>query len=377
MTGATYHALAGAGAPASANLESQLRTAHGAISSRYPGIDRVALAAYDPHTDALKTFVSSNYDGVRLDHYEAKLKNVPSLQVLAAGRLSRVVDDIDLDLASATQHSDWLKARAYRSSLTVPIYKGDQLAGFLFFDSKQPHFFSADMSNFLEMFAHLIAQLYLLQLQVVSGMVGTVQMASGLARIRDLETGQHLERMAHYSHLMALKLADSHALNDEFIEYVFLFAPLHDVGKVGIPDKVLLKPGKLDEQEWVTMRRHVEIGESIIAQMGRDLQMENGLAFEVMRNIVACHHERGDGSGYPHGLRMDQIPLEARIVAVADVYDALSNIRPYKVAWTEAQILQEMEREVASGRLDGECVRVLLASLPERARIQAQFADFA
>ena len=305
------------------------------------------------------------------------MKNVPSLQVLAAGRLSRVVDDIDLDLASATQHSDWLKARAYRSSLTVPIYKGDQLAGFLFFDSKQPHFFSADMSNFLEMFAHLIAQLYLLQLQVVSGMVGTVQMASGLARIRDLETGQHLERMAHYSHLMALKLADSHALNDEFIEYVFLFAPLHDVGKVGIPDKVLLKPGKLDEQEWVTMRRHVEIGESIIAQMGRDLQMENGLAFEVMRNIVACHHERGDGSGYPHGLRMDQIPLEARIVAVADVYDALSNIRPYKVAWTEAQILQEMEREVASGRLDGECVRVLLASLPERARIQAQFADFA
>jgi HD-GYP domain-containing protein (c-di-GMP phosphodiesterase class II) len=375
MTGATYHALGGAGAPASANLESQLHTAHAAISSRYPGIDRVALAAYDPRTDALKTFVSSNHDGMHLDHYEAKLRNVPSLQTLAHGRMSRVLNDIDADLAATTQHTDWLKARAYRSSLTVPIFKGDQLAGFLFFDSKQPHFFSADMTEFLEMFAHLIAQLYLLQLQVVNGMVGTVQMASGLARIRDLETGQHLERMAEYSHLMARKLADSHALSDEFIEYVFLFAPLHDVGKVGIPDKVLLKPGKLDAQEWVIMRRHVEIGESIIGQMGRDLQMENGLAFDVMRNIVACHHERGDGSGYPHGLLMDQIPLEARIVAAADVYDALSNVRPYKLAWTEAQIVQELNQEVTSGRLDAECVRALMAATEERLSIQRQFAD--
>ncbi|QDL54252.1 GAF and HD-GYP domain-containing protein [Rhodoferax aquaticus] len=375
MTSTTYHALGGAATPASANLESQLKTVHGAISSRYPGIDRVALAAYDPRTDALKTFVSSNRDGMHLDHYEAKLQNVPSLKVLADGRMSRVVDDIDTSLAASTQHTDWLKRHAYRSSLTVPIFKGNQLAGFLFFDSKQPHFFSADMTEFLEMFSHLIAQLYLLQLQVVSGMVGTVQMASGLSRIRDLETGQHLERMAAYSHLMALKLAESHSLTDEFIEYVFLFAPLHDVGKVGIPDRVLLKPGKLDGDEWVIMRRHVAIGESIVVQMGCDLQMENGLAFDVMRNIVTCHHERGDGSGYPHGLLMDQIPLEARIVAVADVYDALSNVRPYKPAWTEAHIIQELDQEVASGRLDGECVRVLMEATAERARIQLQFAD--
>lgn len=375
MNAPTFHALASASGPGAINLEAQLTTVHGAIGARYPGIERLALAAYDSQTDALKTFVSSNVDGVRLDHYAAKLQGVPSLLMLATQRMSRVVDDIDEDLVRDTQHTDWLKSREYRSSLTVPIFKGDSLAGFLFFDSKQPHYFDAEVAGFLEVFSKLIAQLYLLQLQIVHGMVGSVQLASGLARIRDLETGQHLERMAAYSRLMAAMLASRHALTDEFIEYVHLFAPLHDIGKVGVPDRVLLKPGKLDADEWIIMRRHVEIGESIIGQMGRDLQLGNDLAFSVMHNIVAAHHERGDGSGYPRGLMMDQIPLEARIVAVADVYDALSNVRPYKRAWTEDQIVEELNREVASGRLDGECVQALMSEAAARAEIQRQFKD--
>ncbi|OYU44723.1 MAG: metal-dependent phosphohydrolase [Burkholderiales bacterium PBB4] len=375
MSGTLFHPLEGRGGPGSANLAAQLQTVHAAISSRYPGIHRMALAAYDPLTDALKTFVSSNQDGVRLDHYEAKLHSVPSLLALADQRLSRVIDDIEEDLPVHSQHSDWLRTRAYRSSLTVPIFGAEGLAGFLFFDSKEPNFFDPDTAHFLEVFAQLIAQLYLMQLQVVHSMMGSVQLASGLARIRDLETGQHLERMAAYSRLMARALALSHQLDDEFIEYLFLFAPLHDIGKVGIPDKVLLKPGKLDAEEWTVMRRHVEIGESIVTQMGHDLQLGNGLAFQVMRNIVAAHHERGDGSGYPRGLLLAQIPLEARIVAVADVYDALSNVRPYKRAWSEEEVSRELQKEVEAGRLDGDCVRVLMELQTERRRIQVQFAD--
>jgi GAF domain-containing protein len=178
MTAPTFHTLAGSTGPGAVNLGAQLNSVHTAIGARYPGIERLALAAYDPLTDELKTFVSSNQDGAHLDHYAAQLQNVPSLQMLAKQRMSRVVDDIDDDLVHDTRHTDWLKSRAYRSSLTVPIFNADSLAGFLFFDSKVPHYFDEEVAGFLEVFAQLIAQLYLLQLKIVNGMVGTVQLAS-------------------------------------------------------------------------------------------------------------------------------------------------------------------------------------------------------
>jgi HD-GYP domain-containing protein (c-di-GMP phosphodiesterase class II) len=358
-----------------ANLSDHLRTVHLVVSSRYSHIDRVALAAYDPVTDELKTFVSSNLDGVRLEHYQAKLAQVPSLLVLAQQRQTRVVNDIERNFQATSTHTDWLKQQDYRSSFTVPVFHGDALAAFLFFDSKLVDAFDASTTEFLEMFANLVSQLYLMQLQVVQSMVGTVHLASGLARIRDLETGQHLERMAAYSQLMARGMASSHGLDDEFIEYLYLFAPLHDIGKVGIPDKVLLKPGKLDAEEWVVMRKHVEIGESIIDQMGREMSLGSGLATRVMRNIVGGHHERGDGSGYPRGLKMAEISMEARIVAVADVYDALSNRRPYKEPWTEDAIQAELDKEVALGRLDADCVNVLMQAGEARREIQRRLVD--
>lgn len=359
----------------SSDLTEQLQMVHGLVRSRYPFVDRIALALYEAQTDQLKTFVSSNSDQVMLKRYQVALADVPSLAALAQRRESRVVADIPAAFGSHTTHSAWLNERGYRASYTKPIFQGDELAGFLFFDSKDPGVFTVEIGRFLDGFADLVAQLFLLQRQVVEGVLGTIKVAVGLARIRDLETGQHLERMAHYARLMGQALAERHGLSDEYIEYLYLFAPLHDIGKVGIPDSILLKPGKLDAQEWAVMQQHVVIGENIIDRIQHEMGQGTGLAGQVMRNIVAGHHERGDGSGYPRGLKMAEIPLEARIVAVADVYDALSNRRAYKAAWSEAHINEELQREVAAGRLDAECVQALLQAHEARVDIQLRFQD--
>jgi len=363
------------------SLTEQLETLHHVVSSRYPDIDRVAIALYEPRDDRLKTFASSNRNGQKLSLYEATLSQVPSLAELAAKRQSRVIDDLAQSADSAdgrvqiSPHSEWLRQQGYRSSFTVPIFNGDGLCAFIFFDSQRSAVFDAATIDFLEIFANLIAQLYLLQMKMIDSLVGTVQLASGLARIRDLETGEHLDRMAAYSRLMARALAPAKGLSDEYIEYVSLFASLHDIGKVGIPDRVLLKPGELDEDEWVVMRQHVEIGVRIIDQMQRDTGLGNALARRIMHNIVADHHERGDGSGYPRGLHMHEIPLEARIIATADVYDALTHRRPYKHPWDEARVELEMSRQAALGQLDADCVQALLAAREERLQISRRYAE--
>jgi len=148
---------------------------------------------------------------------------------------------------------------------------------------------------------------------------------------RDEDTGYHLLRMSRYSRLIA------NAIDLEFdeAETVELAAPLHDIGKIGIPDQILLKPDKLDEGEWQVMKRHPVIGHEIL----------KGSASKYVRMgalIALGHHERYDGTGYPNGLEGDHIPLCARIVAVADVYDALTSVRPYKTAWPSEQAFEHL-----------------------------------
>lgn len=356
-------------------LGQRIQSLHTILLVRYPFIGRIALALYDPDTDLLKTFSSSNDTGSDLTHYEALLSNVPSLKRLATERRARVVDDIDTRFTAASDHSAWLKAQQYRSSYTLPIHRGGELSAFLFFDSQQRAAFAPAVTQVLDEFAEIISQLYLLRLSAVHHLIGAVDIATGLARIRDVETGHHLERMARYSRLIACGIAKAFDLSDETIEYVHVFAPLHDIGKVGIPDAILLKPGKLNADEWRQMQRHVAIGETLIEHIVTDLGLDRDPVADVMRQVVAGHHERGDGTGYPRGLHMADIPVPARIVAVADVYDALSSARPYKAAWDESRCAAELRAQVAQGKLDGACVEALLADETQRQAIKQRFAD--
>ena len=180
---------------------------------------------------------------------------------------------------------------------------------------------------------------------------------------RDEETGYHLIRMSRYSRLIAVALGLDH---DE-AETVELSAPLHDIGKIGIPDHILLKQGKLDDTEWQVMRRHPVIGHEIL----------KGSASKYVRMgalIALGHHEKYEGSGYPNGLVGDHIPLCARIVAVADVYDALTSVRPYKAAWPEERAFEYITSQ-AGRHFDPRMVDAFLGMKSEVGQIQREWQD--
>ncbi len=157
----------------------------------------------------------------------------------------------------------------------------------------------------------------------------TLQILGRVAEYRDIETSEHIKRVSHYCLIMSESLGDT----PKNRELLFNAAPLHDLGKIGIPDSILLKDASLDPGEMAIMRRHPEIGHSILASSQSEFLQAGAL-------ISLSHHEKYDGTGYPQGLKGGDIPLFGRILSLADVFDALSSRRPYKTAWPEEEVLQ-------------------------------------
>ncbi len=180
----------------------------------------------------------------------------------------------------------------------------------------------------------------------------------------DDETGLHVARVCNYSRIIAL----ASGYSESEAELLYHATALHDTGKIGIPDNILFKPGKLDDNEWDVMRTHCEIGHRIIGQ-----HLNNEL-LKTAASVALTHHEKWDGSGYPQGLKQTDIPLAGRIVAIADVFDALTSDRPYKKAWPVPAAVSEIV--LCSGlHFDPQVVDSFLSNIPEITFVQQQFAE--
>lgn len=190
-----------------------------------------------------------------------------------------------------------------------------------------------------------------------------VQRLGRAAEYKDNETGRHVIRMSHYAKLLALALGFS----EEDAEELLHAAAMHDVGKIGIPDAILLKNGPLTDAEWVVMRQHPQFGADIIGD-------HTSLLLRMARLIALSHHERWDGKGYPLGLQGEAIPLEGRIVAVADVFDALTNARPYKPAWPVDAAVAQLRKE-AGHHFDPRVVEHFINILPQVLAVKAQWPE--
>jgi HD-GYP domain-containing protein (c-di-GMP phosphodiesterase class II) len=254
------------------------------------------------------------------------------------------------------------------------MFSNGTFLGFVFFNSRQADVFTETALAQLDIFGHLVCLLVLQELASIRTLSATLESARHIVHARDSETGSHLDRMSRYARVIARALADGHGLDDEYIERLQAYAPLHDIGKIGIPDAILLKPEGLTESEMDVMRTHANRGQAILDDLLTNFGIEMLLDAEIVRNIVLYHHERVDGRGYPYGLAGESIPLEARIVAVADVFDALTSRRPYKEAYTN-DVAFSMIGQLAGTHLDADCVRALVDSRGDVEEIQAQFRE--
>ncbi|GAA0368230.1 two-component system response regulator [Bowmanella denitrificans] len=190
-----------------------------------------------------------------------------------------------------------------------------------------------------------------------------IQRLGRAAEYKDNETGTHVLRMSHYAKTIALAYGFSQPHADELLHA----APMHDIGKIGIPDRILLKPGKLTKEEYAEMQNHPQIGAEILGDCDSSL-------LKLARIVALYHHEKWDGSGYPHGLQGDAIPIEARIVALADVFDALTSKRPYKEAWPVEEALEYI-REQQGKHFDPALVPLLEQELDEILQIKSRWVD--
>jgi HD-GYP domain-containing protein (c-di-GMP phosphodiesterase class II) len=303
-----------------------------------------------------------------------------SLDDLGRCEVQALLEEYTVNVGDLAQSSELTAVAAQvRSVLAFPVQAADGPVGVFSFGSFTADGFGSDdvdmggmvvdqMTYMLENF-RLVRQLSESRDAVIRGM-------AIMAESRCADIGGHLDRISAFSRLLAQRLQgrrlEAGRIDEAFIEMISRAALLHDLGKVGIPDAVLLKPGRLTEAEFEIMRSHSDIGAQILGHL-----MEVHGAFPMLEmgaEVARSHHERWDGAGYPDGLRGRDIPLVARIVSLADVYDALTSQRVYKDAWGHEDAVRYLQKE-AGRQFDPELTAALLANDRELLAIREQHPD--
>lgn len=357
----------------SLSLTEKLVAAHKSLSQIHPFVARIAVTLYDAETKVLKTYLNSSEDGNPLEHYQTLIDDAPSLKkVLDEGR-PRVINNM-LTFDDAPEHTSRIGRKGYAASYTLPMFNDGVFFGFIFFNSAEKDVFTELVLSQVDVYGHMISLMIINEITAIKTLTAAIKTTGQITHQRDPETGSHLDRMSRYSLIIANALANKFKLDDEYIEHVFMFSSLHDIGKIAIPDNILLNPHKLNESEMELMKSHTSKGRMMVDDLIQNFGLQNIEHVDVLRNIAEFHHEAVNGGGYPDGKVQDEIPLEARIVAVADVFDALTSCRPYKSAWSNERAIAKLQ-ELSGEQLDQDCVNALVDNMNKVEMIQKQFKE--
>ncbi|NNG14328.1 MAG: HD domain-containing protein [Gammaproteobacteria bacterium] len=356
------------------SLKERLVSAHKKAQEKFPFLARIAVALYDSETAILKTFLHSSGEDNPIEHYQTHIDNAHSLKrILDEGR-PRVINNMLTFEEDSNQHTQRIGRQGYAASYTLPIFHNGIFFGFLFFNSYEKDVFTETVLSELDLYGHMISLMIISEMSAINTLTAALKTTGHITHLRDPETGSHLDRMSRYSRLIASALADRYQLDDDFIEHVYMFSPLHDIGKIAIPDGILLKDSNLTENEMEIMKTHTTSGLNMINDLLINFGLSNISHTEILQNIALSHHEKMNGTGYPEQKAGEDIPLEARIVAVADIFDALTSKRPYKEAWSNQDAFNLLQ-ELSGEELDAACVNALIENKDEVIEIQRQFQE--
>lgn len=267
--------------------------------------------------------------------YESQIKETSLKQVAFDGE-PRVINDLEgyLEGRQMRTHSRILLENGIRSSITLSLETNGKRLGFIFFSSNKKNVYKDRHIEYLRLISNSIAISFQKNIFIDDLLYSSVMALVKLSEARDEDTADHLVRMKRYCTLLArIMMGDPRfkaQIDTQFIMDIEKFSPMHDIGKVGIPDSILLKPGKLTVEEFEVMKTHASYGAEVLREAEKNIKRSGRSMFSMGIGIAIAHHEKWDGSGYPHGLAGEVIPLSARIVALADVLDALLSRRPYK-----------------------------------------------
>ncbi len=337
---------------------------------RFMPCERVALAFITSNSMVTAETMHADYPDIHLaPGYSERLDATSLKRVMETGS-PRIVNDLPAYATGrvVSNATKLLVQEGVRASITAPLIFRDKCVGFLFVCTRGPIDYEESDARELYRIASAIGHTLYMEYLFQETISESAQAFVSLVSEKDNETSLHLKRMAHYSYLIAREYNLSVSrLDPAVMREILWFSPLHDIGKIGIPDSILHKPGPLSAQERNEMKDHVTIGERVIGSM--DHRLSDILSRSILKtaiDIISGHHEKFDGSGYPRGTAGLEIPIAGRIVAAADVFDALTSKRPYKEAWSVDRALRIMKEEM-TGHFDPD----VLASL-ERARVDIE-----
>ena len=342
-------------------LPARLKDLHQQIANVLPDIVRVGVFLVDADQARLTTWADSEDRVLPCPSGLASLPGNPALSRCgASGSAQTTFIRIDPAL-------EWAAGERTCPLIAMPVSRARSFYGFLVIESNPAVALPAHDIRELLAWGPLAASLLAQSIESVHTLIGTTRFALDFTLTRDRETGEHQLRLRDYILALATELSAAHGLDEEFIAELALFGPLHDIGKVGIPDAILLKPGRFEAHEWELMKEHVILGHSMVERLIQDFRLHDTPGMQTLHDVVAWHHECLDGSGYPYGIHGDAIPMSARIVSTADVFDALTCQRPYKRPWSLDDALTQLQT-LAGDKLDRDCVDAMLHA---RKRIEA------